>query len=865
MLLLVVCPVLCWARDPACVRDLLPGTRQEVYHAVTPIEAESDVIAAQLPVRFFNAYSNPYSSASSIGTPGTAGAGDKKPAGSKRAEPELNVPANRLGTEKNFFRNLVYDQEQIWTSPFRLKGKDARWLVPFGAITGALIASDARAMQLEQSPATAVSRSNTVANGGLAAFGGLAGGLYLWGRLQRNPHARETGILTAQAMLDGVPVVGFLKVVTSRERPDVGNGRGDFLATGKVLNGSFPSEHAVLAWSAASVIAHEYPGWLTQVLAYGGATAVSIARVSGRQHFPSDVVVGSALGWMIGRQVYRAHHDPDLGGANIGVFTRSAERAPAPIASTYVPLDSWIYPVLLRLAAMGFIDSQTAGMQPWTRLECYRQYMEARSRLSGLDEEPEEAAALIKELGREFTDEQGFAESTRERELVLDSVYFRYTRISGTPLTNSYHFGQTVINDFGRPFSQGNNVVTGFSARAVNGRFSYYMRGEYQHTPSLPPLSLAAREFIASVDGLPLQPARTIEERDRFRVVEAYAGLTLGNFDLTFGKQSLWWGPARGSAMIFSDNAEPLYMFRVTNPHPFRLPGPLALLGDIRGEFFIGKLQGHSFVPRPFIHGQKITIKPTANLEIGFSRTVTFAGAGQSPFTFGTLGTSFFSVGDQIVNPNQPGSDPGDRHGQMDFSYRVPKLRDWLTIYSDSYVDDDPSPLAAPRRAAFNPGFYLSHLPGLPKVDLRAESVYTDVPALNGGGHFIYFNTVYRNGYTSNGNLLGSWIGRQAKGFQVGTTYWHTPRNTFQMGWRNSKISTGFVPGGGTQNDIFGKANILLRGKVSLTAFLQSESWKIPLLAAGTQHNWTGYVQVEVFPRLHLGKRAKEAEPQPLP
>lgn len=58
--------------------------------------------------------------------------------------------------------------------------------------------------------------------------------------------------------------------------------------------------------ASATVIASEYNGLMTQVLASGLATGVSTTRVLARQHFPSDVLVGSAVGWMIGR--YVVHH-----------------------------------------------------------------------------------------------------------------------------------------------------------------------------------------------------------------------------------------------------------------------------------------------------------------------------------------------------------------------------------------------------------------------------------------------------------------------------------------------------------------------------------------------------------------------------
>jgi len=77
--------------------------------------------------------------------------------------------------------------------------------------------------------------------------------------------------------------------------------------------------------------------------------------------------------------------------------------------------------------------------------------------------------------------------------------------------------------------------------------------------------------------------------------------------------------------------------------------------------------------------------------------------------------------------------------------------------------------LAYADRSAWVAGLYFPQLPKLPKLDFRVEGVYTDVPAGGNIGHgFFYFNLAYRNGYTNDGNLIGSWIGRQGQGAQAG-------------------------------------------------------------------------------------------------
>ena len=129
---------------------------------------------------------------------------------------------------------------------------------------------------------------------------------------KHDDHLRRTAMLAGEAMLDGLLLDEGLKYVTNRERPDVGEYRGEFWAHGfgSYPNGrSFPSGHTAVAWSFAHVIADEYPHWWTSLAVYGLAGSVSVTRVIARQHFPSDVIVGSTFGYLVGGYVYR-HHDP---------------------------------------------------------------------------------------------------------------------------------------------------------------------------------------------------------------------------------------------------------------------------------------------------------------------------------------------------------------------------------------------------------------------------------------------------------------------------------------------------------------------------------------------------------------------------
>jgi membrane-associated phospholipid phosphatase len=208
--------------------------------------------------------------------------------------------------ESKFFKNILRDQKAIWTAPFHLHGRDARWLAPLGLGTAALIATDRRTGDEIGKFHRQLNVSRYVSYAGSDyAVGGVALTFYVVGRAKHDERARETGLLGAEALIDSAIVVTVLKEVTQRRRPLAAKGRGDFFDGGS----SFPSGHAIEAWALATVIANEYHDHrLVRVGAYGIATAVSISRFTGRKHYLSDVLVGSALGYGIGRYVYRAHH-----------------------------------------------------------------------------------------------------------------------------------------------------------------------------------------------------------------------------------------------------------------------------------------------------------------------------------------------------------------------------------------------------------------------------------------------------------------------------------------------------------------------------------------------------------------------------
>ncbi len=767
--------------------------------------------------------------------------------------------SSRIGFRGHVF-DFLEDQKQIWTSPSRTRLSDANWLVPLGGLTAGLFATDHQySASLSQDPTT-LKHYKTVSNIGIAGLVGGSASLYLLSFPAHNERWRETGLLAGEATLNSLVTVEALKYSLGRARPYQGNGAGDFFRGGT----SFPSEHAAAAWSIAGVVAHEYPGTFPKLLAYGMASAVSFSRIHGRQHFPSDVLIGSALGYLISQNIYRRHHDVELGGgaweSPHEVAREDKLRSTSFMGSPYVPLDSWVYPAMERLAALGYLKTSILGMRPWTRLECARLLAEAAERQPDADG-PAQVQDLYDSLSHEFQSELRLSDGEDNLHAQVESIYTRALGISGTPLTDNQHFGQSILNDYGRPNRQGFNSVSGASAWTTAGPFVIYARGEFESSPSAPSPSAAALNFVSSVDGLPPNPpAMPFAAISRFQLLDAYAGMNLGNWQISFGKQSLWWGPGEQGAMLFTNNTAPLNkMFRINRVSPFHVPH----FADIRMEFFIGQLAGQQFInngavkdqsapglqgqygqtlaQQPFLSGAKASLKFTQNFEFSISKTTLYGGPG-NPLTINTFLKSTLSM---HVNDFQL----GDGRSAVDFAYRVPKLRDWITFYGDAFQEDEISPLNRPYKSAFQTGLYFTQIPKISKLDLRIEGGTTspvNFPSCNG---CFYSNSQYLNGYTNNGELLGTWLGRAAQGESVHSTYWLSATKRVGIEVRHRKLDRQFLPLGGTQNDVAINSDFLLKSGIRLTGMLQYEKWQIPLLAPNLRSNLTASFQVGFWPQ----------------
>jgi hypothetical protein len=576
------------------------------------------------------------------------------------------------------------------------------------------------------------------------------------------------------------------------------------------------------------------------------------------------------------------------------------------LGSAYIPVDSIVYPMALRLYSMGYLNTAFINMRPWTRRSLLHMLEEASPAIiaSGDDQ----AIDLLEKLDHYIASEGAEDAATevhfdRGNIYGVQAVYTRIMGISGQTLRDSYHLGQTISQDYGRPYEPGVNNITGFATLNEWWRFSLYVRGEYEHSPAsygysinpgacsqFAPVGLA--EQLSAIDEIDFCnpynanqatiPAGPIAAQNPFRLQEATISFHVLGHEISGGKSDNWDGPGLGSAMNWSNNAEDIYSFRINRVEPLRIPYVSRVMGALRYDFFVGSLKGHTVPNEPWVHSEMFSFAPTSNFQFAFSRTVIWGGHGHGcapelpngeltpcdePINFHTFFKSFFSVNDTNGALKDSPNDPGARYSDFSFSYRLPIDHRRITLYTDSISHDDVSPVSAPRRAAYRPGIYLSQFPRIPKLDLRVEGVSTDCSTKAcAGGTLQYWEAIQKQGYTNKGFIMGDWIGREALGGQAWLTYHLSANEWVQFEYLKKRTHSDFIPGGVTQNQY--KIDVVKRlsKDVELDAWSQLERWKAPIYIrkanGGANFDNVVAVQLTWYPKLHTVMKSVRPNPE---
>lgn len=273
-------------------------------------------------------------------------------------------------------------------------------------------------------------------------------------------------------------------------------------------------------------------------------------------------------------------------------------------ASVNIPLDSAFYRNIDSLIACGLIKSDLSSTKPFTRAEAGRLLAGAVYYSETVDI-PAACSKLLDRMAQDYEEEiseatiRGGAPSTFVKP--LDEFSITYSFLDG-PFS--------IFNNEGIEYFDGNNATAQFQSEArLWGVFSFYIEPLFLYN----------------------QNAEGVEGNDdnTFRLHKGYAKLTIGNFEIEWGKDTLWWGPGYHGALLMSNNARPFEMYKVSNPRATLLPWIFRYLGPFRYTLFISELDkeaasGHP--PNSKLFGARFDFKPHPVFELGLSYLTHFGG-----------------------------------------------------------------------------------------------------------------------------------------------------------------------------------------------------------------------------------------------
>jgi len=227
----------------------------------------------------------------------------------------VNYRTNSTVPDKAYFVSWLTDSRDIAISPYRWN--KYQWIAVSSGIVvaGLLYTQDSRIQKIVQ-------KNQTTFLGNLSFYGFAPWGsgvytlpalgiLYGVGAIAKNDKAKYTALKGAEAFALGFVTDQILKQLTHRHRPYQNDPPNPYLWDGPfqpISNTSFASGHSTAAFAVAAVIATSYAKtvWVP-ILCYTLAGLTAASRVYNNDHWFSDVFVGSALGFAIGRTISNNH------------------------------------------------------------------------------------------------------------------------------------------------------------------------------------------------------------------------------------------------------------------------------------------------------------------------------------------------------------------------------------------------------------------------------------------------------------------------------------------------------------------------------------------------------------------------------
>jgi len=408
--------------------------------------------------------------------------------------------------------------------------------------------------------------------------------------------------------------------------------------------------------------------------------------------------------------------------------------------SVNVNADSWVYPVLERLASSGLIESGLINTRPLTRTEVARLTGEAMGLMAERKPGYEVdglTLSLLKRLKKEFRDELsnlGMIDNVKVKTFIkpIDEMKIGYHL-----LDENY----TSYNNDGIRYGNNHNA-----SLEISGHSQFFDTISLYYQPIF--------EYNQNLDN---------EENTGVDLKKGYAKLNLSNIEFEIGRDSMWWGPGYHGSLLMTNNAEPFDMVKISNPRPILLPWIFRYLGPFKATFVLSKLEKNRPIPEPYLYGLRLNIKPLPTLELGMSHIAIFGGEGR--------GLSFTDTLEVLYsNRNLSGEKQSNQQVAVDFSFwikdidRITRLLRSVKVYGEIGAEDTGYP---PDRRAYLVGLLFKDLFLTGKTDLRIEYVNTSPGQ---GPDSWYLHSQYPAFYK--GRVFGHHVGSNAEDiFARVTTY----------------------------------------------------------------------------------------------
>lgn len=227
-------------------------------------------------------------------------------AGAPVAPNHHGYPTDREESWKSLPKDFLHDQKLTWVSFPGQTAHGHHWIPVLAAAgaTAGLLYADPHVMNYFRSHEKNLSDLNSTFSSQISAgeIAAVPVGLLAAGYIRNDPYEVSTALLCADAYGDSAIPPLAIKAIARRQRPSEVpplTPFGDtFFKDSWYKGSSFPSGHSAAAFSVATVVARRYSNhkW-APVLAYGMASVISLSRITGQEHFPSDVFVGGVVGW----------------------------------------------------------------------------------------------------------------------------------------------------------------------------------------------------------------------------------------------------------------------------------------------------------------------------------------------------------------------------------------------------------------------------------------------------------------------------------------------------------------------------------------------------------------------------------------